>query len=203
MHTEQKHLKKILYAHDYKKIQQEIDVYGKIQDWSRNRSRIGVQKHTLSIDLRGMPKHLTVREGMDTQTDYLNQKTYPYFRYTYAVLESFALQQGGTLARAMIVSLAPHQQVYEHFDMGTYYACRDRYHLVVKSEGSKMFSGDETQIFHEGDLFWFDNKAVHRAENTGDSPRIHIIFDVLPGKSVRIRMIHFFEKLIALSRSSA
>jgi hypothetical protein len=32
----------------------------------------------------------------------------------------------------------------------------------------------------EGELWWFDNKAVHEARNDGQEDRIHLIFDLLP-----------------------
>ena len=32
----------------------------------------------------------------------------------------------------------------------------------------------------EGELWWFDNRAVHEAFNDGDEDRIHLIFDLLP-----------------------
>jgi len=31
----------------------------------------------------------------------------------------------------------------------------------------------------EGELWWFDNKALHEAMNLGSEDRIHLIFDVL------------------------
>lgn len=32
----------------------------------------------------------------------------------------------------------------------------------------------------EGELWWFDNKAVHEARNDSASDRIHLIFDLIP-----------------------
>ena len=32
----------------------------------------------------------------------------------------------------------------------------------------------------EGELWWFDNNALHEAHNDGDEDRIHLIFDLLP-----------------------
>ena len=44
---------------------------------------------------------------------------------------------------------------------GWYYKKRDRYHLVLQSDGSRMKSGDEECIWHAGELWWFNNKAPH------------------------------------------
>jgi len=52
-------------------------------------------------------------------------------------------------------------------------------HLVLKSTaGSWLRAGDEEVTMREGELWWFDNKAVHEAWNKGGD-RIHLIFDVL------------------------
>lgn len=67
-------------------------------------------------------------------------------------------------------------------DAGVYYRVRDRFHLVLKSRaGSPLTAGDETVVMREGELWTFDNKAVHEARNPTGEPRVHLIFDVLPG----------------------
>ena len=43
-------------------------------------------------------------------------------------------------------------------------------------------SGGETVRMQEGELWWFDNKAVHDAFNPSAEGRIHVIFDVLPAR---------------------
>ena len=42
-------------------------------------------------------------------------------------------------------------------------------------------AGGETVVMQEGELWAFDNKAKHDARNLTDEPRVHLIFDVLPG----------------------
>ena len=45
-----------------------------------------------------------------------------------------------------------------------------------------MNSGGEDVVFHDGELWWFNNKAVHDAFNPSDHGRIHVIFDVLSSR---------------------
>jgi hypothetical protein len=81
------------------------------------------------------------------------------------------------------VRLNPNGKVYPHIDEGEYYKVRDRYHLVLSSPGgSHMNSGGETVVFQDGELWWFDNQAVHDAFNPSPHGRIHVIFDVLPAR---------------------
>ncbi len=87
----------------------------------------------------------------------------------------------------MIVSLPPGKQIYLHFDIGTYFFIRDRYHLVLQSQGSTMEVLGEQTTFREGELWWFSNKVHHRAMNNTDDFRIHVIFDALPKKNFGLR----------------
>ena len=76
------------------------------------------------------------------------------------------------------------RRVYEHIDRGEYYGVRDRYHLVMTSvDGSCLKAGEEEVTMREGELWWFDNKAVHEAWNRGYQDRIHLVFDVRPPTS--------------------
>lgn len=102
-----------------------------------------------------------------------------YFPRTMAWLLSTATILGGELARVAFARIRPHGQVYRHIDTGSYYACRRRYHLVVKSPGgSPMGCGDEAVVMREGELWEFDNKKPHDAQNPSDQPRVHLIFDL-------------------------
>lgn len=100
---------------------------------------------------------------------------------------AFTQPEGGELGRATVVRLLPGCRVYPHIDEGEYYKYRDRYHIVIQSpSGSEMKVGDETVTWQEGEFWWFDNKAMHEAYNRGDDYRIHIIFDILPVKNIKV-----------------
>ena len=80
----------------------------------------------------------------------------------------------------MIVRLRPKRDVGPHWDCGYYYLCRDRYHLVLRSSGSKMECSGLRANWSVGQAWWFNNNLWHSAANQGDDWRIHVIFDVLP-----------------------
>jgi hypothetical protein len=104
-----------------------------------------------------------------------------YFPRTMNWLRATAAVLGGELARASIVRLKPRGQVYRHIDDGQYYVNRRRFHLVIHSAGgSPLGCGDENVVMHEGELWEFDNKLPHDAQNPSDEPRVHLIFDLLP-----------------------
>lgn len=111
-------------------------------------------------------------------------------------LENFANMKGFMLGRAQIVLLAKESEVFTHVDYGYYYALHDRYHLVIESHGSKMVSGDEVGVFKNGDLFFYENRIPHSAENIGDSERIHLIFDVMSTNPIEVVYKFFIWKLL-------
>lgn len=93
----------------------------------------------------------------------------------------------GRVGRAALVRLRPWGRVYEHVDRGLYYQLRDRYHLVLRSPlGSRLSAESEEVRMRQGELWWFDNRLPHEAFNDDDTPRVHLIVDVLgPGSLLR------------------
>ena len=155
------------------------------QMWSADTSRqrkIRCQRHTRNIFLRTAKKPLP--PGAKNANDIHESRTArgaTKFPRTLAFCESTAKDLGAELGRAALVALLPKCKVYPHVDAGAYYRVRDRLHLVLKSsQGSPLCAGDETVVMREGELWAFDNKARHFAENRSSEPRVHLIFDVLP-----------------------
>lgn len=139
------------------------------------------QRHTNAIPIRGLRRsRIRGRRRRDVhESRYTSMSA--SFPATVAFIEAFAEEQGGRLGRARYARLPPGKTVLPHMDRGEYYRRRDRHHLVIRSEkGSLLRAGGETVRMQEGELWWFDNKAVHDACNDSDTDRIHLIFDVLP-----------------------
>lgn len=143
--------------------------------------KIKVQREARAIAIRGLRKSaIGNRERRDVHESRYTS-TARLFPCTTAFLESFALEYGGELARAKIVCLPAGHRVYPHIDRGEYYASRDRFHLILQGQaGSWLKAGDEQLEMATGELWRFDNKAVHEAYNGGVGDRIHFIFDLRP-----------------------
>ena len=155
------------------------------QMWSADTSRqrkVRCQRNTQNIFLRAPRKPLP--PGAKNANDVHESRIAPAaerFPRTLAFCERIADALESTLGRATLVALLPSAVVYPHVDAGAYYRIRDRLHLVLKSlQGSPLTAGGETVVMREGELWAFDNKARHRAENPSPEPRVHLIFDVLP-----------------------
>ena len=144
-------------------------------------SGIDVQGETNSIPLRGLRRSKIMgrrrRDVHETRYTSLAGR----FPRTMALIEGFAEELSGELGRAKLARLPSGGRVLPHVDRGEYYACRDRYHLVVDSlGGSVLQAGDEEVSMHPTELWWFDNKAIHSARNESPHPRTHLVFDLKP-----------------------
>ena len=152
--------------------------------WDLNQGRqstIKVQREAKAIPIRGLRKSkIAGRKKWDVhESRFTNiSQNFPLVR---AQLEHWAAKLNGELSRAKVVKLEPGHRVYPHIDRGDYYRVRNRYHLVLRSDAGNYLRAGEEQIWMKpGELWWFDNKAEHEAENRSDTARIHFIFDLLP-----------------------
>jgi len=177
-----KYFRRIKHDVDVQPFLDEIASIPEAWDLSTGRQdKIAVQREAQAIPLRGLVKSkIGDRKRRDVHESRYTT-TSRKFIVARAFLESFAAEQDAELSRAKIVRLMPGRRVYPHIDRGEYYKFRDRYHLVLQSAaGSYLKSGDEDVRMQVGELWWFDNKAVHEAYNDGTAERIHMIFDLLP-----------------------
>ena len=152
-----------------------------LADTSRQR-KVRCQRNTQNIFLRAAQKPLPpgARNANDVHAS-RTTKTARHFPRALQYCQSVADALEGQLGRATLVALLPKSKVYPHVDFGDYYRIRDRLHLVLKSSGgSPLTAEEETVVMQERELWVFNNKARHWAENSSTDARVHLIFDVLP-----------------------
>ncbi len=150
-------------------------------DTSRQR-RVRCQRNTRNIFLRAPKKPLPPgAKNANNVHESRRMRAAAKFPRALAYCQSIADEWGADLGRATLVALLPRSRVYPHIDTGAYYRIRDRLHLVLKSpEGSPLAAEEETVVMREGELWVFNNKVRHSAENPSAEPRVHLIFDLLP-----------------------
>lgn len=178
-----RHFTNIAWAVDIGPLLAELDAAPEMwfADTSRQR-KIRCQRNTRNIFLRAPRKPLPpgAKNANDVHESRVARSARKFPR-TLAWCESVADTLSGTLGRATLVALLPHGRVLPHVDAGAYYRIRDRFHLVLRSAGgSPLAAGDERVVMRPGELWAFNNKARHWADNPSDESRVHLIFDVLP-----------------------
>ena len=165
------------------------EIYRQHSAWNLmtgRQARARVQADTQSIPLRGLRRSKIM--GRRRRDVHESRPTSLSTRFPAAVsaLDELAGRLGGALGRAKLALLPPGMQVQPHSDRGEYYRVRNRYHLVLRSDGgSELSAGDERVHMQTAELWWFDNKAIHSARNDSDTARIHMIFDLLPAGTVQ------------------
>jgi len=86
------------------------------------------------------------------------------------------------LGRVIIARLPPGGRILPHADDYGKYALRDdglRFHVCVQGQPGCLFHcGEETIQMQTGQVYWFNHKAVHSAENNSADDRIHLLVDL-------------------------
>jgi hypothetical protein len=97
------------------------------------------------------------------------------------VLDLMRRVDGGRLGRVMITRLAPGDVIEPHIDQGAPAEYYSRYHVALQSlPGAYNHSGNETVTYRMGEMWWFDNRAMHSVVNNSTDDRIVIVMDVWP-----------------------
>lgn len=144
--------------------------------------RIRHHQHTSAYVLRGEATGKLVYTPVDgvhesKETVYAPKLT-PKLRKT---TNQIAKELDIGLGRVAAIKLDPGAQVYRHYDAEPHYIGRNRYHLILQAGLDNVLSvGNETVNARPGELYLYDNKAMHRSENRSSVPRIHLIFDGYP-----------------------
>jgi hypothetical protein len=90
--------------------------------------------------------------------------------------------KGIMLGRVIIARLPMGGTIKPHADNYGAYAARDdglRFHAVVNAAPGCLFHcGDETIQTRSGEVWWFQHREVHSAENQSADDRIHLLIDM-------------------------
>ena len=135
-------------------------------------------KDTESIYVRGPLKMTVYYVLWDTGSydypsmEYLKEALVPLMQ---PVLKKLNVKDMG---RLLIVNLKPSGHVKKHNDQGAYADHYARFHLVLKTnQWCSQTCGEQKQKFEAGEVWWFNHKKDHTADNVGTTDRVHIIFD--------------------------
>lgn len=173
----------------FKRLRESVDVHPVLAELRVNQDawtaqtgrqqRVAVQAQTNAIPLRGLRRSkICGRRRRDVHESRYTGLAARFPR-TVALLEGLVADMGGQLGRAKIARLPPGAHVLPHVDRGAYYRQRDRYHLVIDSNGQSVLAAADEQVsMQPGELWWFDNQQMHSATNGSDQHRIHLVFDV-------------------------
>ena len=107
--------------------------------------------------------------------DYPSSSWSGYKDIMYQIEDTFNPEKIG---RVMLVELKSGGLIKPHMDTGNYPSYYRRFHLPIKSEKGNYFYTDKTYQMNVGELWEVDNKNMHYAINSSDSPRWNLIMDM-------------------------
>ena len=125
--------------------------------WSSNSNEI-VDKSIINYDIINTPLGIEITKQVEKI-----QKYYP----------------NTSISKAMLAYLPPKGEILEHKDLG-YLKNIHRIHLPIITNSKCIFNIDGVDyFFKKGECFEFDNTRSHFVKNIGETPRIHLILDLL------------------------
>ena len=161
-------------------------------DWERARDRFYGKHHSNGrIDLISSfrnpddiePKPLTalwtdVNTPIlgSTHTGVVSSNVFHKYKIVSSFLKWFKETHSAQIARVRYVKMPSKSTIGFHIDGGPYYQKHNRFHLVLQGEYQYTVN-EETLEYKEGELWWFDNKKLHKLYNHGNEDRIAMIFD--------------------------
>lgn len=80
------------------------------------------------------------------------------------------------MGRVFVTKLESNAKIGRHIDEGDYFRSLHRFHIVLKSTGSRFCWDGKQEELKEGRLYMVNNSIPHWVENTG-TDRTHLIFD--------------------------
>jgi hypothetical protein len=103
----------------------------------------------------------------------------------YACAAALAARYDGKRIRLLLADLGPHCRISPHKDGGAGVVMVHRLHVpVVTNEKVKFFIDEIPHYLEPGVAYEFDNTRRHAVDNDSDSPRIHLMCDILPAALV-------------------
>lgn len=103
---------------------------------------------------------------------------------TYPIIESLKkIWPDHRLIRGEISYCLPNVQQGAHSDPRLFHRLSRRVHVpIFTNPKSFLITGNDRQHLSQGEVWSFNNLIMHYAENLGDTPRIHLIFDFIDNK---------------------
>lgn len=117
--------------------------------------------------------------GFDQHENY-DQPAYKVLHQARPLISTLmANVEGERLGRCIINKIKPGGRIYPHEDTPAHAEYWERYHIVLQSAPGVVFiAGDEQVYMATGEVWWFENAALHEVINNSAEERIHLVVDI-------------------------
>lgn len=95
------------------------------------------------------------------------------------VFALMARVKGKRLGRVILTRMPPGTVIDPHVDGGAHAAYYERHHVMLQNAPGSIFTaGDESVFMRAGEVWWFNNQALHSVVNNSAEDRITLIVDI-------------------------
>lgn len=151
-------------------------------DWDKHQYRqqaFAQQRSTRSIVIRWLSNDW--RPGQEPIV-LLSANPGPLSLAAEAFAERVQAHFGGVIAKLFIAELPAGGEIPPHRDLAEALTRSHRCHLpILTNPDTRMVIGDEDFHLEPGTAYEFDNTRRHGVRNAGETRRVHLICDILPG----------------------
>ncbi len=150
--------------------------------WDLNTFRqksLRFQNHTRSIVFEWLDNGW--KPGTEPAVETRNDAPPALTDAVYACAETLRTHRPGRIAKLMLAELGVGGEIARHRDAVPALTCAHRCHVPLVTDRRVRFTVDDTVHFLEpGTAYELDNTRYHSVVNASESPRVHLICDILP-----------------------
>jgi|LakMenE01Jun11ns_1017448.scaffolds.fasta_scaffold9835295_3 hypothetical protein len=106
--------------------------------------------------------------------------------YTNEIIKDLERTFDGKVGKSSYVRLNAGCFIPEHSDNFEYLRMVHRFHIPIVTNPDVLFKvGEESVNMKEGECYEIDVSLLHSVWNNGDTPRVHLIVDIMPNELIK------------------
>jgi hypothetical protein len=106
-------------------------------------------------------------------------------KYIDIIVKDLENKYNGKSGRVMLVNLPSLKLVTPHRDRAEYTHIINRFHIPIVTNDDVLFSVDSDHVnMKVGECWEVNNAKLHGCYNFGQTPRIHLMVDIIPGNLI-------------------
>jgi hypothetical protein len=103
----------------------------------------------------------------------------------WTIINDLETRFNGRVAKSIFARLNSNCFIQEHSDNFEYLRMVHRFHIPILTNKNVIFKvGDQSLNMKEGECYEVDVSLLHSVYNNGNSPRIHLIIDIMPNELI-------------------
>jgi len=99
------------------------------------------------------------------------------------IIKDMEINVDGSVGRVLLIKLGSNKNITPHKDKGNYLLNARRFHLpIITNPNVNFYVDGELKNLKVGECWEINNAKEHMVINEGQTDRVHLLFDIIPGK---------------------